>query len=433
MADGRFAVATGTRWVAMAARYFVTFGAVQLLGAVSTFIYVRLLDKDQYALLALCLTTMAFTALATDLGLTGSINYFKRRSLQDGSDFNAFVAIIQRMRRSLFPVVIVIAIAILAVMLWRRDRLDFDGAMALAGLGAAAWVQLDLSMRQAVLRIDGHQDATYAADILAASLRAVVAAVLLIAAFAYASAVMVAIAVSSCVALWFLNRRHPVQSLAVAQPVQANRAMRRQVLRYVIPTSPAVLMFALQDMLIYATVWISAGEQLVANIFALGRLSALIAMIGGLVTVVVMPRIANMADGGVALRRGYLVTLGIAVILAGAGGFVATFPDYALLLLGSGYGDLQREFLLSYAIASIGAVAGAISQLNRAMGWVRAEPVVAALQLVSLLLLFGTQQADSTATVLWLWLISAIIYLTMLLLTTLTGLIAPRLLHNHGD
>ena len=417
----------------MALRYFVTFGLVQLLGAVSTFIYVRLLDKEQYAVLALLLTTMAFIALATDLGLTGSINYFKRRSLQDGSDFAAYVTIIRRMRRTLFPVVIVVAIAILAGMLTQRGRLNIDGIVALGGLCVAAYVQLNLSLRQAVLRIDGHQNATYAADIAAAALRAVVAAMLFVAAFAYTSLIMGAIALSSLAGLWLLDQMH-AQPLPAAPPsAEADRVMQRQIFRYIIPTTPSVLMFAMQDMLIYAIVWISAGEQLVANIFALGRLSALIAIIGGLVTVVVMPRIANMADGSVALRRGYIVTMLIAMVLGAVGLLVYLFPDYALPLLGDGYQDLEREFFLSFVIASLGAVAGSISQLNRALGWVRAEPVIAGLQLFSLVILFGTQPISSTADALWLWLTAAIIYLTMLLTTTLTGLVAPRLLHNQGD
>ncbi|MEQ1687238.1 MAG: hypothetical protein ABL874_01550, partial [Sphingopyxis sp.] len=275
-------VTSARRWMGMALAYFLSSGAVQLLGAVSTFIYVRMLGTDAYALLALCLTTMAFIALTTDLGLTGSLNYFKRRSLQQGSDFDRYVALVQRMRLTLFPLAAVIAIATLSFMVAQRGQMNLDAGLALAALAAAAFVQLNLSLRQAVLRIEGYQNATYVADVTAASLRAITAVALFALAVQLTSPVMAAIALSSWLALLMLNRRYPASP---PHGIKADREGRREVLRYILPTTPAVLLFAMQDLVIYAIVWMTSGTVLVANIFALGRISALIAMVGGVVTV----------------------------------------------------------------------------------------------------------------------------------------------------
>lgn len=425
MARAHHLAVSARRWAGMALAYFLSSGAVQLLGAVSTFLYVRMLDTDHYALLALCLTTMAFIALTTDLGLTGSLNYFKRRSLQQNTDFGRYVALVQRMRLTLFPIAAVIAIGTLIAMVSTRGHWGADSALALAALALAAFVQLNLSLRQAVLRIGGFQNATYFADLVAAGLRAVTALGLFAFAIRLTSPVMVAIALSSAVALMLLHRRYPT---APAPDVGDDRDGRGEVVRYILPMTPAVLLFAMQDLVIYAIVWLTTGATLVANIFALGRISALIAMIGGLITVVVMPRIANMADGAAVLRKGFAVTGLIGAFLAGAGAMLWLFPAYALLLIGSRYAHLQDELLLSFAIASLGALAGSVSQLNRAMGWVRGEPVVAGLQLLLLLALFGTQQVATTAQVLMLWLIVAALYCAMLLATTLTGMFKPHYL-----
>ncbi|MEQ1725727.1 MAG: hypothetical protein ABL882_07365 [Sphingopyxis sp.] len=423
MARAEHIVTSARRWAGMAFAYFLSSGAVQLLGAVSTFIYVRMLDTDAYALLALCLTTMAFIALTTDLGLTGSLNYFKRHSLGQGSDFGSYVAIIQRMRLTLFPMAAAIAIGVLLFMLYQRGTLNLDAGLALAALAVAAYVQLGLSVRQAVLRIEGYQNATYVADVTAAGLRAVTAIALFALAVQLTSPVMGAIALSSWLALLMLSRRYPAQRTTTDAD---DKARRREVLGYILPTTPAVLLFAMQDLVIYGTVWMTSGAGLVANIFALGRISALIAMLGGLVTVVAMPRIANMTDGGTVLRRGYALTVGIALFLMVGGAAIACFPDYALLLIGERYAHLQHELLLSFAIASLGALAGSVGQINRAMGWVRAEPLMAAIQLGLLISLFGTTAITTTADVLGLWLIVATVYFVMLLATTLIGMVKPQ-------
>ncbi|MEK6542455.1 MAG: oligosaccharide flippase family protein [Pseudomonadota bacterium] len=425
MARANHIATSARRWAGMATAYFLSSGAVQLLGAISTFIYVRLLDTDNYALLALCLTTMAFIALTTDLGLTGSLNYFKRRSLQQGGDFGRHIAIIQRMRLTLFPIAAVIAIAALMFMVSTRGHLTLDATMALAALVLAAYVQLNLSVRQAVLRIEGFQNATYFADVAAAGLRALTAVALLLLAVRLTSPVIGAIALSSAVALALLNWHYPA---APQTSTAEDKAGRAEVLRYILPTTPAVLLFAMQDLVIYAIVWMATGAGLVANIFALGRISALIAVVGGIVPVVVMPRIANMAHGDTVLRRGYAVTGAIGVFFVASGIAIALLPDYALLLIGERYAHLQHELLLSFAISGLSVLASSIGQLNRAMGWVRGEPWVAAIQLTLLLALFSTQPITTTADVLLLWLMVTAVYFAMLLATTLIGMMKPQLL-----
>lgn len=430
MARAEHIVTSARRWAGMALAYFLSSGAVQLLGAVSTFIYVRMLDTDAYALLALCLTTMAFIALTTDLGLTGSLIHFKRRSLGQGSDFGRYVAIIQRMRLTLFPMAAAIAIGVLLFMLYQRGTLNLDAGLALAALAVAAYVQLGLSLRQAVLRIEGYQNATYVADVTAAGLRAVTAIALFALAVQLTSPVMTAIALSSAVALMLLNRRYP------ASPplgIKADHEGRREVLRYILPTTPSVLLFAMQDLVIYAIIWMTSGTQLVANIFALGRISALIAVVGGVFNVVVMPRLANMSHGGTALFRGYAVTAGMAVIFMLCAIGIYLFPSTALLLIGERYADLQYELLLSFGIICFNTIAGTMGQINRALGWVRGEPVTAAVQLVLLITLFATQPLHNTAQVLGLWLAVAMVYCALLGLTSLVGMRWPDLLSSHDN
>ncbi|MEQ1689274.1 MAG: hypothetical protein ABL874_11945, partial [Sphingopyxis sp.] len=158
-----------------------------------------------------------------------------------------------------------------------------------------------------------------------------------------------------------------------------------------------------------------------------------IAMVGGVFNVVVMPRIANMSHGGTALFRGYAVTAGMAVIFSLCAIGIYLFPSTALLLIGDRYADLQYELLLSFGIICFNTIAGTIGQINRALGWVRAEPVTAALQLVLLIVLFATRPLNNTAEVLGLWLTVAMVYCGLLGLTTLAGMRWPDLLSSHDN
>src|SRR5262249_50681046 len=70
----------------------------QSVGLISGLIYVRLMPIDQYALYAMGLTSLTFVSIGSDLGLTGSINYFWRESSRDGCGIEPIIAAIQRLR-----------------------------------------------------------------------------------------------------------------------------------------------------------------------------------------------------------------------------------------------------------------------------------------------------------------------------------------------
>ncbi len=410
------------RWSGYLAAYGASTGIVQILGAVSTFIYVRLLDTDQYAVLALCLTTMAFVALVSDLGLTGSLVWFHRRSLQEGSDFSRHVAAVRQMRLWLFPLAAGGAVIILILMFAQRDLLGVDAALALAALLIACAVQLDLSLRQTVMRIRGAANPTYLADVLSAALRALTAAGLMLAAIHFSAPVMVGVAVGAVVANLFLRR---IEGGWPATPISPR--LRRDVLAYVLPTTPAVLLFAMNDLIIYGIVLMTTGATVVANIFALGRISAFLSALGGMFTVVVLPRLANMAHGDTMLRRGFLIVGLTLAILFPIGVCIRHFPDIALLLVGDRYAHLQDELFLSFLIAATNLIAANVTQINRAMGWVRAEPIKAVLVLAWLLGLFLLEPVRETGDVLshWLWVSLAGLGVTCLI--TAAGLLVPDL------
>lgn len=408
------------RWAGYLAAYGASSGIVQILGAVSTFIYVRLLDTDQYAVLALCLTTMAFVSLVSDLGLTGSLVWFHRRALQEGGGFDRHVAAVRQMRLWLFPLAAGGGAIILALLFSRRGLLGLDSALALIALLLVSAVQLDLSLRQTVMRIRGAANPTYLADVLSAAVRALTASGLMLAAIHLSAPAMAGIAIGAIAANLFLRRIEGPWPATAVSP-----ALRRDVLAYVLPTTPAVLLFAMNDLIIYGIVLMTTGATVVANVFALGRISAFLSALGGMFTVVVLPRLANMAHGDTMLRRGFLIVGITLAVLLPLGICIRHFPDIALLLVGDRYAHLQDELFLSFLIASTNLVAGNVTQINRAMGWVRAEPLKAVLVLGWLLALFLLEPVRETGDVLshWLWVSLAGLGVTSLI--TLVGLLAP--------
>ena len=71
------------RWLVVLGEFAISQGLGQAAGMLVGLIYVRMMPTDQYAVYALCMATLAMVSVGSDLGLTGSLSYFWRQSLQE--------------------------------------------------------------------------------------------------------------------------------------------------------------------------------------------------------------------------------------------------------------------------------------------------------------------------------------------------------------
>ncbi|MBO9711484.1 hypothetical protein [Sphingomonas sp.] len=353
--------------------------AVQGLGAITTFSFVHLLPPHQYAIFGLCIATVGFVSVSSDLGLMASTSYFWRHQVTGGAPFAEHYAAIKRVRLVLFAFTGSIGGGVLAWLVHRESG-DWTAALSIAPLALAlAWTQILMAMSVAALRLSGDLRRAYLADLSGAVTRASLALAAFALALQHAWFPLISLGIAALVTLSIVQ---PRLDPAFRSRGHATRDAVRQVVRYIIPTTPSTIFFATQDILVYWLATLSGGAIVIAQTFALGRLGAIFVTLSAIMANVIIPRIVNIADDRHALRTA-LVTV------AAIGGFCSALlfvawmvPGLFLILLGNHYAGLAEPLLLCLGAASLQVVAHGLGNMNRAMGWVRWETPMICVQAV---------------------------------------------------
>ena len=412
-------------------RLFVEFafssGAGQALGMLSGFIYVRVMSVNEYGIYGLCLTTLTFVNLTSDFGLTGSTTYFWRLSRQSEISFSPYLNEIKKLRKWLFGLSALVASAIL-YQVGEQRRMDWAVLTpTLIAVLVTAFAMIDFSIRQQVLRLAGAYRISYAAEFSGQITRLFFALAMLAGA---ATSAMFGIVggMTAAVITALIAARFEIGIESRLPKGEGTVNPRSQVLRYVIPVAPSVALFALQDS---AIMWMAAakgGPQVIAEVFALGRISAIIALIASFIVAVVVPRVSGISDDARFNRVSWMVRCGLAISGILLVSFATLFPNQILWLIGKNYGDLHSELILVVATGSIALFYTGSALLNRARGWVRFDPLAAIIQGVVMIILALQWSFDSAWQVLLLILIGSCFYAASSIIVGLAGLMNPPLM-----
>ncbi|QNA85141.1 hypothetical protein G4G27_14905 [Sphingomonas sp. So64.6b] len=354
--------------------------AVQALGAITTLSFVHLLPQSEYALFGLCIVSLNFIVVSSDLGLGASMQFFWREAVRGGVAFPIRYRAILRLRIWFFGLSSLIGLSILGVMIARHGGTTATIATLLALVAVTGWLQVKSGMTVSLARLGMQLRHAYSAELMGSLARAALAGLgffLLIRGAWFPLATM-----GATTLITIMIARRSVDP-AVYRATNAQAEMK-PVLGYVLSTMLGTIIFTTQDILVYSLASLHGSSQVIAQTFALGRLAAIFVVISGVMANVIIPRIANLSSDGHAIRNGLLppaiVALGCAMLTALAAGF----SDQTLLLLGSAYGGLRLELILALSAASLSLVAQMLGRFNRAMGWVKIETMVYLVHIVAI-------------------------------------------------
>ncbi|MFD1844212.1 lipopolysaccharide biosynthesis protein [Sphingomonas qilianensis] len=395
-------------------------GAAQAIGMISGLVYVRYMPVSDYALYALAATTLTFISLSSDLGLNSATTYFWRRSRSGGPAFGDCLAGIRRLRLLLFVGVGAIA-AVIFPSVGARAHYDLGTLLIALGLVlASALALMSAGINLQVMRLFGWFRRSYLCDVAGQMMRVVAAALMVLGVSrSYWMALLGGLMCSTvtfAASRWML--RGQIRADHVAVP-----GLLRAIVQYVAPTAPAVLAFALQDSVI---LWLASrlgGPQVVAAVFAVGRISAIVGVLSAFSIVVIVPRLAGIADLKRFIVAGWIVKAALAVVGATIVLIALLMPGPILWLLGPQYARLDAELLIALTTAAITLVSTATILLNRAKGWVRLDPLIAVVQLALLLALAPWWDYTRPTSVL---LLSLILSASLLLQALVISLLGPR-------
>jgi O-antigen/teichoic acid export membrane protein len=352
-------------WTKILSAYFTAQTLTQLAGIAAGLLFVNLMPVREFALYTLAFSVVTFFNFVSDLGSTTSLVYFFHQARKEGSDFRPHLAAVLSLRRVAF---LLGAAAVVAIFPRTAGAKGFgltESLLVTAGILLCVWFQIGASLRVLALRLADRYGLSYRAEIAGGLTRLLLAVALVAAARLEAWLGVLTSAVASAVVVLLARA-----DFAGAAGFDL-RPYRRKILRYLLPTLPSALYFAVQGPL---TIWLAAtfgGTRNIAEVGALGRLGLLVGIFSSLTGVVFLPRLARVTDDRLYRRRflqfgGALAAVALAMLAA-----AAIAPGLFLFLLGKHYSGLHRELLLVVGGAAFSLLDGYAVSVNLARSWTR--------------------------------------------------------------
>lgn len=386
------------RWLGLLASYFTAQSLTQLAGILAGILIVQHLPVADFALYTLATSVTALLAIVSDLGSTSSLLHFYRGAEARGERFSDYVGAVLDLRRTAFAVgsaALLVAAPFLGATRGFGRIESFCAALVVLG---TVWCQIGSSIRLVLLRLAARYGAAYRAELSSGLLRLI--AIALLVALARLST-LAALAVGLLAAILVLVLADSPAAHPERGESGPREAARRSVGRYLLPTLPSALYFALQGPL---TIWLAATfgtTRSIAEVGALGRLGLIVGLLAGLSGAVLVPRLAGIAEPR-AFRASFFR---YGALLAGLAGSLwlaaALLPDLFLALLGEHYHGLQRELLLLIAGSGLSMLGAYVANVNLSRGWTRLQAVALAFEVSTQAVLIATLPLATTAGVIW--------------------------------
>ncbi len=411
-------------WVKVLSAYFSAQLLTQLLGLSAGLLLVRTMPVREFALYALALSVVTFFSFVSDLGSTSSLLYFFHHTRREAQEFPHYFAAVRKLRRAAFALGAAAVVIALPIAAAAKGFGGAEIALATAGVLLCVWYQIGASLAVLALRLADRYNLSYRAEIAGGGLRLAAAAAMAVTSRLYGWLAVLGNAVATAgVALLARRGAEPPAAPPDLAPY------RRKVLRYLLPQLPNALYFSLQGPL---AVWLSAtfgSTRNIAEVGALARLGTLVGILSNLTGIVLLPRLARIADERLYRVRcaqfgGLLASMALALFAA-----ALIFPRGFLALLGRQYAGLDRELLLVVGGAGLTVLGGYVVSVNLARSWNRWQGLAVLTEAVVLTVLVKVLPLGTTHGVLTFNLLNALAGLTLQLAIMAVGFTRPHLVH----
>jgi O-antigen/teichoic acid export membrane protein len=142
-----------------------------------------------------------------------------------------------------------------------------------------------------------------------------------------------------------------------------------EILKIIKQSAPNTIFYCFQGQL---TVWllsIFGSVETVAEIGALGRLAVIFAVIGSVMTGIVLPSFARCQSPKLLFRRYAQIFATISLFAAALVALAVLFPNQLLWIIGSKYSHLQSELILVIVSSGLFFVVNTMWSLNATKAW----------------------------------------------------------------
>ena len=392
------------RWGKTLSKFVVVQVVVQAVGVASGILLVRTLSRTEYAFFTLAFAMQSTMSILADSGVGIGLASIGGRVWQDPRRFGQLVATALGLRRRLAAIAVLAVAPLLVWLLWTNGASTSYALLLTLLVLVGLSFQLTTVVLMVVPRLRSQLGRVQAIDLVGALARlALVAAAYFI--FLNAAVATAATAASVLAQYLLLKRWTPDSIDAAAQPSALDRAEMRSIIKSQVPNS---VFYCLQGQV---TVWLVAlfgSTQSIAEVGALGRLGVVFAVVGAVMTSIVLPGFARCQSPDV-LRRRYLQIMGASVFIAlSVVALARLFPDQLLWVLGAKYSHLRDALLLTMTLTAFGGVITMMWALNSTKAWIRHSWLNIPAVLVTQALLLSFLNISTLEGVLWFGILSLV-------------------------
>jgi O-antigen/teichoic acid export membrane protein len=340
--------------------------AVQFISALSGFIVIRILTKQDYAWFTIANSMLATMNLLADTGITSSLSSIGGPLCQDRTHFGQLINTALGVRRKLALVSATTCLPVLVTLLLRNKASARELLIMPVLVAGAFWLQISVGILYVVPRLTLRTRRLQTLDFTGGALRL---ALIGVAAITWLNSITVFSASlgALCLQFWLLKKWVPEEANLAAT---ASVELARKIKGFVRRQAPNTLFYAVQSQISVWLISILGSTKNVAEVGALSRLGLLLAIVTAFLNSLIVPRLARMRDShSIAfaywMALAAVAALGTVVIAA-----VAWFPGVPLWVLGAQYSNLRSEILLAVTGSVLNCITGVAWELNASRGWI---------------------------------------------------------------
>lgn len=340
--------------------------AINFAGGIAV---VRALSVQEYAWYTIAVSMLGVGGILTDVGIGAALMSFAGRFWPDRSRINALFSAAFEIRQLYFLCFSTLIFLIGTALLVRSDSPLLLSAAIMLMVIMAVYFQLNFNLISVLPRLEQRLAFLQHIAIGGALTRLAFLSILLVApttVWAIAAAL-----VGYCVQSFQIRRRYkPGAEGPEGEHHSSIGAFKKEFVSITIKQAPGSLYYCVQGQLNILLLGYFGNAAGVAQLGALGRISALFIIAQSVFSDILMPRFSVLKSREEVTRR-YCLYVGIFLSLVCLFmTFAYLFPEWILLLLGAKYESLSHELLLMLASASVSLIAGLLFSLNMSRAWV---------------------------------------------------------------
>lgn len=184
---------------------------------------------------------------------------------------------------------------------------------------------------------------------------------------------------------------------------QPDKKIRFEILGLVKKTLPTSIYFCVSGQITIWLISIFGNTTSLAQLGALGRISAMLAILATITWTLIIPRFARLPMVKKIVLKRFVQILGLLIVLlCSIVIFVFVFPTPILWLLGDAYNGLPFELLLSIISSCIGLLGGIVFHLYSSRGWAISPALSITIDVSSIVILASIIDLSSIKGILFL-------------------------------